>query len=347
MSRIRSIQQGSRRILVTGGAGFIGTHLCRSLLTGGNSVTIVDDCSTGRPENVRKLREEFPGARITFLEGDVRDALPHLVHVDFDEIHHLASVVGVRLIVDQPVRAAEVNFECTSRVLRFALEARSHHGRSPVVLLASSSEVYGRSCKLPLAEDEDAVFGPTTSARWSYAHAKALGEHMALAYHQQHGLEIVEARLFNTVGPGQTGAYGMVMPRFVAAAVEGRPLDLYGDGRQRRCFCDVRDVIEAVVSLMRNSRCHGRVFNVGSDCCISITELAQRVISLTGSRSGTRLVPYERVYGADFEEPRERRPDLTRLREAIGFAPRFSLERTILDIARSMRNAKTPQLAVA
>ncbi|TMQ73177.1 MAG: NAD-dependent epimerase/dehydratase family protein [Candidatus Eisenbacteria bacterium] len=169
MSRIRSIQQGSRRILVTGGAGFIGTHLCRSLLTGGNSVTIVDDCSTGRPENVRKLREEFPGARITFLEGDVRDALPHLVHVDFDEIHHLASVVGVRLIVDQPVHAAEVNFECTSRVLRFALEARSHHGRSPVVLLASSSEVYGRSCKLPLAEDEGRITSSMVWRSWRLA----------------------------------------------------------------------------------------------------------------------------------------------------------------------------------
>ena len=327
-----------RQVLVTGGAGFIGGHLCRRLLRNGASVTIVDDYSTGRPENVDALRVECrrPGA-LRMIEADVRDALPGLRDVRFDEIYHLAATVGVRLIMQDPIKAAETNLECTTAVLRFGAEARRRHGRPPSILLASSSEVYGKSARLPFAEDDDSVYGSTQVTRWSYAQCKALNEHMGLAYHRQHGLPVVVTRLFNTVGPGQVGEYGMVVPRFVRAALEGRPLMVHGDGRQVRCFCDARDVTRAMVALVGDPGCHGRVFNVGTDHAIAIGDLADLVVRLTGSSSITQLVPYESIFGQGFEDPRERRPDLSRIRQAIGFEPRWTLEQTILEIATSMR----------
>jgi len=337
-----------RRTLVTGGAGFIGTHLCRGLLARGDLVTIVDDYSTGRPDNVDLLRAEFPrrGA-ITMIEADVRDGLLSLETARFDEIYHLAATVGVRLIMNDPIKAAETNLECTNRVLRYAVESGRQHGRSPAILLASSSEVYGKSSALPFSEDDDVVYGSTRMTRWSYAQCKALNEHMGLAYHRQYALPVVIARLFNTVGPGQVGEYGMVLPRFIRAALDGSPLTVHGDGRQVRCFCDARDVTRALVELTAGVACHGRVFNVGSDHAVSIAELADLVIELTDSPSIKEFVSYERVFGSGFEDPRERRPDLARVREAIGFEPRWTLKETILDIAASMLEPASPDLRSA
>lgn len=340
---LTTIRSTPRQVLVTGGAGFIGTHLCRRLLGRGDTVTIVDNYSTGRPENVEGLRAEFrrPGA-LRAIEADVRDALPGLRSVEFDEIYHLAATVGVRLVMKDPIKAAETNLECTTAVLRFGIESRHRQGRSPSILLASSSEVYGKSCRLPYSEDDDSVFGPTRVARWSYAQCKALNEHMGLAYHHQYGLAVVIARLFNTVGPGQVGEYGMVLPRFVRAALAGRPLAVHGDGRQVRCFCDARDVTRAMLALVGDSECHGRVFNVGTDRAISIADLADLVIRLTGSLSIKQFVPYESVFGQGFEDPRERRPHLARIRAAIGFEPRWTLEETIIEIAAAMHAEGRP-----
>ena len=343
----------SRNILVTGGAGFIGTHLCRRLLAQGDQVTIVDDFSTGSPENVATLRSEFAdhAQTLTLIESDVRDALPALRSTRFDEVYHLAATVGVQLIMKDPIKAAETNTEATTAVLRFGVDAKRRHGRSPSILLASSSEVYGKSTRLPFSEEDDTVYGPTTMTRWSYAQCKALNEYMGLAYHRQHDLPVVVARFFNTVGPGQIGEYGMVLPRFVQAALEGRPLIVHGDGRQMRCFGDARDVTRAIVTLMGAESnglksCFGRVFNVGSDRPITISDLADLVIRLTNSSSTKQLTPYSQAFGPGFEDIRDRRPDLTRIREAINYAPTRTLDDTILDIAASLRAKAAPVVEV-
>src|SRR5262245_30854986 len=328
-----------KRVLVTGGAGFIGSHVCRHFLHEGARVIVIDDFSSGRRENIESLLQDpLRSGTLTVLEADIREVLDHLKGEPFDEIYHLAAKVGVRLVLSNPIGAAETNFECTTGVLRFAVESARTHGAPPAILLASSSEVYGQPDKLPSAEDDGARYGPTTARRWSYALCKALNEHMGLAYHEEYGLPVVIARFFNTVGPGQMGTYGMVLPRFVSAALSGRPLEVYGDGRQMRCFCDVRDAVPAVAKLLRRPECAGAIYNVGSDRTISILDLARLVTRLTGSSSEIRLVPYERVYGTGFEDTRERKPDLARLRRAIGFRPRWSLEDTIRDLAVWMRD---------
>jgi UDP-glucose 4-epimerase len=326
-------------VLVTGGAGFIGSHLCRHLLQQGARVVVIDDFSTGRRENVDVLLQDPRcGRTLTVIEADVREALDEVAAEPFDEVYHLAAKVGVRLVLSNPIAAAETNFECTTGVLRFAVESARIHGRAPATLLASSSEVYGQPDKLPSAEEDGARYGPTTARRWSYALCKALNEHMGLAYHEEYGLPVVIARFFNTVGPGQMGTYGMVLPRFVSAALSGRPLEVYGDGRQVRCFCDVRDAVPAVTQLLHRPGCAGAIYNVGSDRTISILDLARLVTRLTESSSEIRLVPYESVYGTSFEDARERKPDLARLRRAIGFRQRWSLENTIRDLAAWMRD---------
>lgn len=324
-------------VLVTGGAGFIGSHLVDLLLEQGRHVTVIDDLSTGR-------RENLPGGgkghdRLRFIEADLADALPALGPDErFDEIYHLAAAVGVRLIIEQPVRSIETNVVTTAAVLTFALTHGPRPGVPAPILIASSSEVYGKSAKCPFSEDDDVVYGPTTKTRWSYACSKALDEYLALAHHREHGLPAVVARFFNTVGPRQVGSYGMVLPNFVSAALDGRDLEVHGDGRQTRCFCDVRDVVRALPALLAGGM-EGRVFNIGSDRVISIADLADLVIRTLGSTSRVRTVPYEQAYAEGFEDLRQRQPDLSRIRAAIGFQPRIPLEQTILDIAAHHRAA--------
>lgn len=322
---IRPTTRGTdpRRVLVTGGAGFIGSHLTELLLARGDRVTVVDNLSTGRRSN---LPATHPGLR--FIEADLGDALRAFGRGEvFDEIYHLAAAVGVKLVMSEPIRSVETNIDQTSALLRFASAAGTP------TLIASSSEVYGKSMKSPFSEDDDAVYGPTTIGRWSYACSKAIDEYLALAYHEKHGLPTVIARFFNTVGPRQVGDYGMVLPRFVAAALRHEALTVYGDGSATRCFCDVRDVVEVLPRMLGSSDCHGRVFNVGSDVSVSIAALADDVIRVTGSRSNKRFIPYAEAYPAGFEDLQQRQPDMRRLRGAVGFSPRITLERSIKDVA--------------
>lgn len=278
-----------------------------------------------------------PQERLRFIEADVSHALGALGPGErFDEIYHLAAAVGVKLVVNDPIGCIETNILGTIDVLKFALT----HGTSPAgarTLIASSSEVYGKSDKTPFSEDDDVVYGATTRSRWSYAASKAVDEYLAIAHHAKHGLPIVIVRLFNTVGPRQVGSYGMVLPNFVSAALAGRDLEIFGDGRQTRCFCDVRDVVRAMPLVLGASDCFGRVFNLGSDRSLTIEQLADTVIATLGSRSGKRTIQYEQAYAAGFEDLKRREPDLRRIREAVGFVARIPLEQTIRDIAADMR----------
>ncbi|HYE01682.1 MAG TPA: NAD-dependent epimerase/dehydratase family protein [Phycisphaerales bacterium] len=320
-----------RRVLVTGGAGFIGSHLTELLLARGDRVVVIDDLSTGRRDNLPAHPD------LEFLHADLAAALAQRGPAlgPLDQVYHLAAAVGVRLVVQDPIRCIETNVQQTAALLAFAVTAGPGGSPAPT-LVASSSEVYGKAQKSPFSEEDDVVYGPTSKTRWSYACSKAVDEYLALAYHKQHGLPAVVARFFNTVGPRQVGAYGMVLPSFVERALRGSALEVYGDGRQTRCFCDVRDVAGALPRLLENPACHGRVFNLGSDRPISIGGLAELVVRTLGSRSETVLVPYDRAYEAGFEDLRQREPDLTRVRQAIGFAPRIELTRTIHDLATSM-----------
>ncbi|MBL9031283.1 MAG: NAD-dependent epimerase/dehydratase family protein [Phycisphaerae bacterium] len=323
----------TRHALVTGGAGFIGSHLTDALLARGDHVTVVDNLWTGRRAN---LPAEHP--RLRFIEANLRDALAAFgAGESFDEVYHLAAAVGVGLVMAQPIRAIETNVEETAALLRFvAARPRRDGQRGIPTLIASSSEVYGKSAKSPFSEEDDAVYGPTTVGRWSYACSKAIDEYLALAYAQRDALPVVVVRFFNTVGPRQVGEYGMVLPRFVHAARADEPLTVYGDGSASRCFCDVRDVVQALPRLLEARACHGRVFNLGSDRPITIATLADLVVRTLGSRSTIRRVPYSEAFPAGFEDLKQRQPDLARIRAAIGFAPAIPLERTIQDVASAM-----------
>jgi UDP-glucose 4-epimerase len=323
---------GPRRALVTGGAGFIGSHLVAHLLERDDHVTVVDDLSTGRRANLPQTHE-----RLRFIEADLSDALHALGRGEvFDEIYHLAAAVGVTLVLERPIHAIETNVNQTAALLRFA-SGHAHGWRPVPTLVASSSEVYGKGVRAPFAEDDDVVYGPTTASRWSYACSKAIDEYLSLAHHRAGHLPVVVARFFNTVGPRQVGDYGMVLPRFVRAALAGEDLVVFGDGNQTRCFCHVLDVVDALPRLLTTPACHGRVFNVGSDQPITIADLARLVIETLGSPSGVRVIGYDEAYAAGFEDLRHRQPDLARIREAIGFEPARSLEDTIRDIAGAMR----------
>lgn len=324
--------------LVTGGSGFIGSHLVESLLEHAESVTVIDDLSTGRLSNLDRAFE-FAGDRLRFVEGSLPQALLEIEGEHFDRIFHLAAAVGVKRVLDRPIESIESNIGPTAEVLRYA----SNLDPSPIVLIASSSEVYGKSEDLPFSEDADCVYGPTTAMRWSYAASKAIDEYLALAYHAQHGLRTVVARLFNTVGPRQIGHYGMVLPRFVAAAQQGKPLPVFGDGSQSRCFCDVRDVVPGMVALSETPSAWGEVFNLGSDSPISIQGLAKMVVEVLGSDSTIASVPYDQAYGPGFEDPPVRMPDLGKTRSTVSFEPRYELSQTILDIAEQL--ASTPACA--
>jgi UDP-glucose 4-epimerase len=312
--------------LITGGAGFIGSHLAELLTRGGRHVTVVDNLSTGRRSNLDAVNP----ALLHFIEADVEHALPALDPNEFREIYHLAAAVGVRLVIEQPVRTIRTNIFDTLAVLEFAAR-----GRIPT-LLASTSEVYGKSARMPFSEDDDVVYGPTIFSRWSYACSKAIDEYLGLAFSKQRDVPVVIARFFNTIGPRQVGRYGMVVPRFVEAALAGRALEVHGDGRQSRCFCDVRDVVTALPALLGTRASHGRVFNVGHDRPIEIAALAQLVVATLHAKSPIEFVPYGEAFGEGFDDLRHRQPDLARLRSAIGFEPIISLEETIRDIAAEM-----------
>lgn len=321
-----------RHVLVTGGAGFIGSHLVESLLAGGASVTVVDDLSTGVRANLDAASSAH-GSRVRIVESAVSDWA--LGAPGFDAAFHLAASVGVRLVMDDPARAAERNVG--EAMALFAWASRT---RTPV-LFASSSEVYGKGVASPFREDADILFGPPTSPRWSYGLSKAIDEQMAIAAGARDGFPVVVARFFNTVGPRQRGRYGMVLPRFVAAACGGRPLEVHGSGRQVRCFCDVRDVARALPAMLSAPDCHGKVFNLGSERPISIEDLARLVVSTLGSRSEIVRVPYADAFGPGFEDLEVRIPDITRARRAIGFDPVIPLEQTIRDIAAHL--ARSPE----
>jgi UDP-glucose 4-epimerase len=333
-------QARSTKTLVTGGAGFIGSHLVERLLAAGDTVTVADDFSTGRRENLSSVAGH---PRLSLVEGDLAGLLSAggpLASKAFDRVFHLAAAVGVQLVVEKPIECIETNVFQTAEVLRFA--GRCAPGGGPAaILIASSSEVYGKSERTPFSEEDDVVYGPTTKSRWSYAATKAIDEYLALAHHRETGLPAVVVRFFNTVGPRQVGDYGMVLPRFVELALAGAPLRVHGDGSQVRCFCDVRDVVPALHKLVETPACAGRVFNLGSDAELTIIELARAVIRTLGSRSVIEHVPYDQAFGPGFEDLRRRRPDLARIHAAIGFAPTIPLERTILDIAEHIQRAQT------
>ncbi len=313
-----------RSILITGGAGFIGSHLADALIARGDRVAIIDDLSTGAVANIRHLKGH-PNFSYT-LDTIANEAVLAELIDESDAVVHLAAAVGVQLIVQSPVRTIETNVNGTELVLRWAAK------KGKTVLLASTSEVYGKSERTPFREDDDLVLGPSTMGRWSYACSKLLDEFLALAYHKERDLPVIIARLFNTVGPRQTGRYGMVLPRFVRAAMRDVPLRVYGDGQQTRCFCYVGDTVRALIALLDHPDAIGRIFNVGNPQEVSILELAQRVVHLANSSSPIVLVPYEHAYEAGFEDMRRRVPDISRLTALTGFRPTLDLD----DIIRSV-----------
>ncbi|GIW03158.1 NAD-dependent epimerase/dehydratase family protein [Roseiflexus sp.] len=313
-----------RSILITGGAGFIGSHLADALIARGDRVAIIDDLSTGAVANIRHLKGH-PNFSYT-LDTIANEAVLAELIDESDAIVHLAAAVGVQLIVQSPVRTIETNVNGTELVLRWAAK------KGKTVLLASTSEVYGKSERTPFREDDDLVLGPSTMGRWSYACSKLLDEFLALAYHKERDLPVIIARLFNTVGPRQTGRYGMVLPRFVRAALRDVPLRVYGDGQQTRCFCYVGDTVRALIALLDHPGAVGKIFNVGNPQEVSILELAQRVVRLARSASPIVLVPYEHAYEAGFEDMRRRVPDISRLAALTGFHPTLDLD----DIIRAV-----------
>jgi nucleoside-diphosphate-sugar epimerase len=316
------------KAIITGGAGFIGSHLATRLKADGLDLILVDNLSTGSRGNISELLDD----RCRFIHADACEALADGKLWDgVGQVYHLAAAVGVQRVIDDPAAMVHNNVEQTAGVL----EAARRAGAS--VLIASSSEVYGKCPVLPLREDMELVYGPTTASRWSYGLTKAIDEHMAIDSHRRHGLRVVIARLFNTIGPRQVGHYGMVVPRFVERAVAGETIDVYGDGTQTRAFCDVRDVTRAMTELMARGDCFGRVFNLGSDQRITISELADRIIKLAGGSADKRLVSYEDAFGPDFEDPAHRLPDTTRIREAIGFKPRIGLDQTLTELIELRR----------
>lgn len=314
------------RYLITGGCGFIGSHLAEALLAAGHQVIALDDLSTGKIDHVRAI-EGHPNFQV--LIGSVTDeTLVHEAVVGCDAIFHLASAVGVRLIMDKPVETIDTIVTGTQTVLKLA-----NRYRRPL-LLTSTSEVYGKSTTVPFVEDGDRLEGPTTKHRWAYACAKALDEFLAIAYWKTTSLPVVVVRLFNTVGPRQTGQYGMVIPNFIRQAQAGEPLQVYGDGGQSRCFCHVADVVRALTSLQDCPAARGQVINVGSTEEISVLELARLVIAETSSAAGIQLVPYIDVFGDGFEDMRRRVPSIEKVKRLIGWQPEHSLKTIIQDAAR-------------
>ncbi len=312
------------KVLITGGAGFIGSYLCRMLIAQGDEVTVLDDLSTGKYENLEEIDD---GRRLKLIvtnvnNGDITDSAVK----EADCVMHLASAVGVRLIIEQPVKTIESIVGGTETVLRSCARYRKPF------LLTSTSEVYGKGSKVPFCEDDDTVMGPTSKRRWSYASAKMLDEFLALAHWVETKQPVVIARLFNTVGPRQTGQYGMVIPSFVRQALRGQDITVFGDGEQSRCFAHVEDVAAALIRLIRTPAAMGNVVNIGNDKEITIMDLALKVKELTGSPSKIVKVPYEQAYGEGFDDMRRRVPCLDKARRLIGYAPSRTLDDVLVDV---------------
>ena len=317
------------RFLITGGAGFIGSHLCELLAEQGHRVVAVDDLSTGRIENIQPLQElpNFQFVRDSIHNQTVLDRLTSESQV----VIHLAAAVGVRLIVDDPVRTITTNVMGSEAVLTTA----NRYGCK--VLIASTSEVYGKGVQIPFKEGDDRLMGSTTHSRWAYATSKAIDEYMALAYHRQFNLPVVVMRFFNTIGPRQTGEYGMVVPRFVRQALQGEALTVYGDGQQSRCFADVRDIIRAVADLASHPAAVGEIYNIGATEEITIQRLAERIISLSGSSSTIARIPYEKAYSPGFEDMQRRVPSIDKLTALLGYQPQYSLDETLRTVIESVK----------
>jgi UDP-glucose 4-epimerase len=320
------------RYLITGGAGFIGSHLAERLIDEGHGVLVLDDLSTGRFENVAHL-EGRTGFELR-VASVTQPAIVERCVTKCQGVFHLASAVGVRLVVEEPVKTIETIVTGTDVVLRACARYRRP------VLLTSTSEVYGKSEKVPFRESDDCVLGPTTTRRWAYACAKMLDEFLTQAHWVQTKLPVVIARLFNTVGPRQTGRYGMVIPRFVAQGLGGEPITVYGDGTQSRCFAHVRDVVEALIRLLSHPEAPGGVFNVGNDEEITILALAEHVRALTGAQSPIRLVPYSEAYAAGFEDMHRRVPDLAKIRRLISYRPTRNLDQILADIIADQKRSR-------
>ena len=312
------------KILVTGGAGFIGSHLSEKLIANGDEIWVIDNLSTGKLENLEKILKH-PRLHLTvdtIMNGEVMNALVSKV----DQIYHLAAAVGVRLIMDKPIETIETNVKGTEVVLEVANKYKKK------ILLASTSEIYGNHVQHTLSEDDNRILGSVRKRRWAYASSKTIDEFLTLAYYLEKKLPVVIARIFNTVGPRQVGQYGMVIPNFVQAALLGKPIRVFGDGKQSRSFNHVSDTIAALIGLMNEPKAEGDVFNVGNGEEISIGELAKKIKGMTHSPSPIEYVPYEVAYGAGFEDMQRRTPNITKIQSVIGYKPRMTLEETLKSV---------------
>lgn len=307
-----------KNVLITGGAGFIGSHLAEVLLANGNAVTIIDDFSTGRFDNIRKIENR---GKLSLITGSITDETLLAKAIEkADLVCHLAATVGVKNVINKPLDTVIYDTIGTSYVLKYA------SAKGVKVLVASTSEVYGKSTELPFREDSDCVMGPPEVNRWSYACSKLLDEFLAIGYHKDRGLPVVIVRLFNVVGPGQLGCYGMVVPRFFKSAKAGEPIRVYGDGTQVRCFSYVEDVVSIMAGLISNEKAVGQIVNIGTGCGITIKDLAIKIKKLTGSRSKIVFEPYRKYYGSNFQDINNRIPDLTKLKKIYGKFPRTNID---------------------
>lgn len=321
-----------KRILITGGAGFIGSHLADKLLGEGYHVSVIDNLSTGSIDNISHL---FTNINFKFIRGDINnETVLDRVASETDVIVHLAAAVGVKLVVERPVHTIETNVTGTERVLRVALRYRCK------VLIASTSEVYGKGHKIPFSEDDDVLLGSTSISRWGYAVSKMLDESLAFAYWKEYGLPVVLFRLFNTVGPRQTGHYGMVIPTFMKQALEGKPITVFGDGTQQRCFCDVSDVVNAIVGCIYHPSTSGQLFNIGGSHEVSMLELAQQVIEVAQSKSEIKIIPYSEAFGAGFEDMQRRVPNTQKISALLGWKPTISLNDILVRVRDGLVNNK-------
>ncbi|MEN6626332.1 MAG: GDP-mannose 4,6-dehydratase [Candidatus Sumerlaeia bacterium] len=317
------------KFLITGGAGFIGSHLAEALLARGDEVYVIDDLSTGAIANLDGLRDN-PRFHYTIDSIMNRGVLAELID-RVDGVFHLAAAVGVRLIFENPVETIETNIRGTEIVLELAARKQKK------VLIASTSEVYGKGVRVPFGEGDDLLLGPTTCPRWAYACSKAIDEFLAIAYWRERKMPTVVCRFFNTVGPRQTGRYGMVIPRLVGQALKGEPLTVFGDGSQRRCFIHVRDTVRAVMALMESDAANGEVFNVGNPQETSIVDLARKIIEMTGSKSQIKFLTFEQAYGPDFEDMARRIPDTGKLNGTIQWGSLVPLEEILRSVIESMK----------